>query len=478
MPHPFDRYASFTDLPALLEFSERPLRKSKRVNLLKSSIKKFEQYAASRGWSLTQVPWCPEGFFIERDDHAFPLGKDLLHLLGHTYMQEAASMLPVALLDPQEGDTVLDLSAAPGSKTTHVASRIGTSGVIVANDASEKRLWALASNLQRCGVINAIIVRKVGQWYARHMTERFTKVLCDAPCTAQGTSRKDRDALSYCSDDNIAKMARLQIQLLESAIHAAKTGGRIVYSTCTLTPEENEEVVRHILNKFCDQLAVVDPASLFPELAPAVRDSQIVQEQRGFETMLPCARLWPQTYDTEGFFCAVFEKTAPTLLPMAVSERERRETLVPIRRLREISHAFEEWYGTPFARKGEMLLETTKQMLVTTEEAYRFPLPVKNTLMGLPFAKPTTHGFPRLSHETATLRGMEAAKQVLPVAPDDLASLLTGETLRVGESADTADGDVLLSHEVAGSSLILGRGLLKKGEVLNRLPREIVRMHT
>ncbi len=389
MSHPFDRYAPYTDLTLLKEFSVKPLRKSKRVNLLKSSINKFEQWAKEKEWSISQIPWCPEGFFVDREDRSVPLGKDLLHFLGHTYMQEAASMLPVALLDPQPEDIVFDMSSAPGSKTTHMASRMGNDGVIIANDSSEKRLWALASNLQRCGVMNTIIVQKVGQWYAKHMTERFTKVLCDAPCTAQGTSRKDADALRYCSDDNIMKMSRLQTQLLESAIHTAKTGGRIVYSTCTLTPEENEGVVRSIMNKFCDQLVIVDPSSLFPSLKQSVDDSIRVQKHLGFETIYPCARLWPQTYDTEGFFCAVFKKKVPTMMPTRMDALPRREAIVSRVQMKKMKNALEEWYGSPFFHEKDMLIETTKQISVTTQKVLSFPLALRNTLMGMPFAMPT-----------------------------------------------------------------------------------------
>src|SRR5204863_1262676 len=101
------------------------------VNTLKTSVESFKQWAAEKKWQLTPVPWCPEGFFVDRDDRREALGKDLLHLLGHAYMQEAASMLPVALLDPQPGEAVLDMSAAPGSKTTQIAARMQGRGVIV-----------------------------------------------------------------------------------------------------------------------------------------------------------------------------------------------------------------------------------------------------------------------------------------------------------------------------------------------------------
>ncbi|MBI2523955.1 hypothetical protein HYW11_01935 [Candidatus Peregrinibacteria bacterium] len=131
------------------------------------------------------------------------------------------------------------------------------------------------------------------------MTERFDRVLCDAPCTAQGTVRKDSDALSYCGKENVEKMARLQAQLLEAAIHAAKVGGRIVYSTCTLTPEENEGVVFSVREKYHDQLKIMDPCSLpvtgYSLFDRTVNDSVKVQEccASGLKPTIPRASSVP-----------------------------------------------------------------------------------------------------------------------------------------------------------------------------------------
>src|SRR3989338_899285 len=212
MLHPFDRYAPFTDVAVLKEASERPLRKSIRVNTLKWRVSDFLMWAKEKEWSLEQVPWCAEGFFIDRIDRKRALGKELRHLLGHFYIQEAASMLPVSLLDPKPGECILDMSAAPGSKTTQIAALMRERGVIVANDVQEKRIWTLKTALHRLGVINCVITKKSGQWFAKHMAERFDRVLIDAPCTAQGISRKDITALQYSSLQGIEKAAYLQYQ--------------------------------------------------------------------------------------------------------------------------------------------------------------------------------------------------------------------------------------------------------------------------
>ncbi len=478
----FDRYGPYTDLEALCAYSLKSLRKSLRVNTLKSTVEAVRAWGERKGWALTPVPWCPEAFFVDREDRSVALGKDLLHLLGHVYMQEAASMLPVALLDPQPGECVLDMSAAPGSKTTQIAARMAGTGVIVANDVQEKRLWTLKNSLQRSGATDVIVTKKVGQWFARHMTERFDRVLCDAPCTAQGTVRKDSDALEYCGIDNIGKMARLQRELLESAIDACKTGGIIVYSTCTLTPEENEEVVASLLRKFQGQLQVVDPREQRSVgsgqksfgLDVAIADSGKVQEwlrHAGRWPLsaghLPLVRLWPQTYDTEGFFCAVLRKIAPTRhrekLPLV---RFQEEELPRIRK-EEAGKDLERHYGTTFLAPTDRLFARTDQLLLATEDVAEFRMPVADYSLGLPFALRLDGGRIRLSHETAILRGAQSTKNICVLGDKQLDDLLDGHDTTCEPGLT---GDVLLLHK----TIPVGVGLARDGKLKNRLPRWVV----
>ncbi len=469
----FDRYAGFTDLAALNEWSQKPLRKSMRVNTLKSSVEDFQKWAAEKKWQLTPVPWCPEAFYIDRENREDALGKDLLHLLGHTYMQEAASMLPPALLGVQPGDHVLDMSAAPGSKTTQMGAKMQGRGVIVANDVQEKRLWTLKSSLHRCGVHNNLVTKKVGQWFARHMTERFDKVLCDAPCSAQGTIRKDSDALDYCSIENIEKMARLQFQLLESAIHSTKVGGRIVYSTCTLTPEENEGTILQILERFKGQVEIVDPRSLAvaPDgfWEPAINDSIKVQQSLSAGSVLPLLRLWPQTYDTEGFFCAVLQKTASTRSVEPVEWKHFQEKPIMRKNLKDFLQQLEERYGTTFFNEGDSLFERGgESVILATREVEEFGLAVEDYALGIPFAKKLKDGRLILDHEMATLRGHMATKNVWTVDDDALKLLLDAKDC---DCPADLHGHTLLLYR----GFCIGQGLAKEGRTKNNLPRWMVR---
>ena len=473
MLHPFDRYAPFTDVAVLKEASERPLRKSIRVNTLKWRVSDFLMWAKEKEWSLEQVPWCAEGFFIDRIDRKKALGKELRHLLGHFYIQEAASMLPVSLLDPKPGECILDMSAAPGSKTTQIAALMRERGVIVANDVQEKRIWTLKTALHRLGVINCVITKKSGQWFAKHMAERFDRVLIDAPCTAQGISRKDITALQYSSLQGIEKAAYLQYQLLESAIHTAKVGGRIVYSTCTLTPEENEGVVHHILNKYCDQVSVLDSGNILnlDFIKVAQNDSRKVQESLGFSSVVPLLRLWPQTFDTEGFFCAVLEKVAPTLPPHPFERVRPQEERLQKSIRKKRSDDFCEWYGAPFIHDTEELFECRDQLILSTREVADFSMPLIDFSLGLPYAKGVKGGRIRMTHELATLRGHEAHKHVVPLSDGLLADLLQGKDI---PSMLDFSGDVIFLH----GDMVVGRGTVVEGKILNRLPREMIALNT
>jgi 16S rRNA (cytosine1407-C5)-methyltransferase len=467
----FDRFKDLTDLSALIECSKKPLRKSMRINTLKCSIDDFKAWATEKKWILEPVPWCKEAFFIDRVNREEALGKDLLHLLGRTYMQEAASMLPVELLQPEPGEAILDMSAAPGSKTTQTGAKMQGRGVIVANDVQEKRLWTLKASLHRCGVHNNIVTKKVGQWFSKQMTERFDRVLCDAPCSAMGTARKDSDALDYCSVENIEKMARLQTELLAAAIDATKVGGRIVYSTCTLTAEENEQMIIDALERYAGKLEIVDPREL--NIAPegywekAVGDSMIVQKTLG-DHQFPMLRLWPQTYDTEGFFCAVLQKTASTrdAIPQEwVNFQEREMTRG---QMREITKQIEDRYGSSFLRDGDRIYQRGDALNLANDAVSEFGLPVENYALGIPFGKMLKDGRVLIDHELVTLRGAEATKATIDLSDDQCKAILDAKDT---ECDPATRGHVILLYK----GMPIGQGLAKDGKLKNNLPRWMVR---
>lgn len=183
------------------------------------------------------------------------LGRSLEHLLGYYYIQELASMLPIIALAPRENELILDLAASPGSKTTQISARMNNTGTIIANEISLGRIKILASNLERCGCTNAIITKKDGIAFCERIKKyfpelKFDKILVDAPCSGEGTLRSTPKTYQMWNPKTIFNLSKLQKYLVASAIEILKPNGVLVYSTCTHAPEENEEVVDFVLEKF------------------------------------------------------------------------------------------------------------------------------------------------------------------------------------------------------------------------------------
>ena len=189
---------------------QRPLRPSLRVNTLKISVEDFLTLAGSYQWDLEPVPWCTEGFWINR--HALDesrLGNALSHLAGLFYIQEASSMLPVTALfaDGTQPTLVMDVAAAPGSKTTQIAALMENQGGIVANEYSASRVKVLHANISRCGVSNTALTHFDGRVFGAALPETFDAILLDAPCSGEGVIRKDPDAMSNWSENSVSEIA-------------------------------------------------------------------------------------------------------------------------------------------------------------------------------------------------------------------------------------------------------------------------------
>lgn len=277
---------------------KKPLRKCIRVNTLKISVSEFKKLALQKNWELSPIPWTKTGFFIDRKDRSEPLGKSFLHLSGYFYIQEASSMLPTEILEPKSGEIVLDFSAAPGSKTTQMAALMNNEGIILANEISATRLKALASNLERSGLTNSALCHKDGRAFSQYFANFFDKILLDAPCSSEGTIRKDPLALKDWNDKKVRSIADIQFSLITHAFLSLKPGGTMVYSTCTLSPEENEDIIKRLLSDFEGKVEIVP-----------ITESWVKKENK----ILPgTLRVWPQDYDTEGFFVAKIRKTGET----------------------------------------------------------------------------------------------------------------------------------------------------------------------
>jgi tRNA (cytosine49-C5)-methyltransferase len=270
------------------------LPKAIRMNPLKmdpdETKKRLSQY-----FTLTPIPWSVDSYWVHgaRRD----IGNTIEHQLGYFYIQEAASMLPPVVLNPQPGDRVLDMAASPGSKTTQMAAMMNNTGVIIANDMG-MRLRPLGINVQKCGCRNVVLTNKDGRYFKQL---EFDKILADVPCSATGTLQRSLQAATMWNPGFLKKLQSLQLQMATAAYTALKPGGRMVYSTCTLEPLENEGVVSQL---------VAQGAKVLPIDLPIKREKPFTSFD-GVEfhpDVGHCLRIHPYTNHTEGFFVCLLEK--------------------------------------------------------------------------------------------------------------------------------------------------------------------------
>ena len=297
-----ERYSKLTDWSIFKDTSLSFLKRSIRVNTLKISIKELKE-RLEKSWVLEQVPWCKEGFWIEhKNRERRDIGNLIEHSLGYFYTQEAASMIPPIVLEPKRHEIILDIAASPGSKTTQIAQYMENTGIIIANDYTIERMKPLTINIQRCGITNALITMMEGQWFKRAGLV-FDRILVDAPCSGTGTIRKSLKTINMWNPDMIKRIAITQRKLIETGFNLLKENGTMVYSTCSLEPEENEEVVNYLINKY--ENAGLEEIDLKLKKSPVILD---FDGKKYNEEIKKCLRIWPQDNDTEGFFVAKIKK--------------------------------------------------------------------------------------------------------------------------------------------------------------------------
>lgn len=291
----YDRLVKIDGSDEFFKHMVKPLRNSIRVNTLKSDVDTVRENLDEI--IVDEIPWCKEGFYVNTDE----FGKIPEHQLGVVFSQEASSMIPPVVMDLKPGIKVLDIAASPGAKTTQIAQYMENEGCIVANDVKHSRINILISNLQRCGVLIATVTEKDGRFFGR-MREKFDAVLVDAPCSNIGMIRKNYKNIRLWRLRDCYGLSKLQKGLLMAAYRAVKPGGVVVYSTCTLEPIENEEVVDYILRNTDAEIEDID--------IPANRTDPFLEFEgkRYVEEVKKCLRIHPQDNDSEGFFVAKLRK--------------------------------------------------------------------------------------------------------------------------------------------------------------------------
>ena len=277
------------EFPQYLESLERPRAVALRFNPLKGPAPELE-------FVKEPVPWEPMGHYY--DPQSRP-GLHPYHEAGVYYLQEASAMAPVMLLDPQPGERICDLCAAPGGKSTQIAGRLMGEGFLLCNEYSPKRAKILSRNIERLGVANALVTNETPDALASRLPEYFHRVLIDAPCSGEGMFRKEEAAVTDWSQETVEMCARRQQEILSAGAKLLCPGGRLVYSTCTFAPEENEQVIAAFL---------ADHPDFYPETVEA---PWFAPGENGSH------RLWPHKLLGEGHFAAVLRRRGQEPVPDA-----------------------------------------------------------------------------------------------------------------------------------------------------------------
>ncbi|AFK22787.1 RsmB/NOP family class I SAM-dependent RNA methyltransferase [Pyrococcus sp. ST04] len=280
----------------IAEAMEKPLPRCFRVNTLKTSIAELTKRLMKKGFQFRKVPWAREGFCLTREP--FSITSTPEYLTGLIYIQEASSMYPPVALEPRPGEIIADMAAAPGGKASYISQLMENKGIIYAFDVGEERLKETRLNLSRLGVINTILIHK-SSLYISELGIEFDRILLDAPCTGSGTIHKNPERKSNRTMKDVKFCQGLQMKMIEKALEVLKPGGILVYSTCSLEPEENEFVIQWVLENFDVKLLPLkygEPALTRPfgvELSEEIKNAR---------------RFYPDTHRTSGFFVAKIMK--------------------------------------------------------------------------------------------------------------------------------------------------------------------------
>ncbi len=302
------RLYSEKELEQILEAIQKKPLPSFRTNTIKIVTEELEEKLIAQDFEIEKVAWYEDAFIL-KNKSVRELTETEEYKKGYIYIQNLSSMIPALVLDPKLNEKILDLCAAPGSKTTQIAALMQNEGEIVANDLSRGRLYKLTANLQMYGVTNVKTSNFPGQMIWKRYPEYFDKTLVDVPCSMEGRIRLD-DPKTY-EDWKLGKIKELETKqkyILRSAISATKVGGTIVYSTCTLAPEENEGVIDWIIKKVGDAIEIEKIEIPNLELQPGIKEWN-----KPFSSSIAAAARIHPSYNMEGFFITKIRKVASTI---------------------------------------------------------------------------------------------------------------------------------------------------------------------
>ena len=349
------------EFPAFLESYEAERVQGLRWNPLKGEPSSLVLRYGKR-FGLSPVSWCAEGNYYDQKTRP---GKHALHEAGIYYIQEPSAMAVTVLLDPQPGERILDLCAAPGGKTTHIAGRMRNQGLLVSNEIHPARAKILSRNVERMGIGNCVVTNEDSGRLRLYFPEFFDRIVVDAPCSGEGMFRKDELARSQWSPENVLHCAKRQQEILDNAAAMLKPGGRLVYSTCTFAPEEDEQAVERFLQEHRD-FSIEKP-----ECAAALEGLSHGRPEWSQTNMTGLAdtfRIWPHKCEGEGHYLACLKKAGANFGEACQELTEADSRKKEKKKDRGSQNGKKKGSGET-ARENQALLQVMFQELFTRQEA-------------------------------------------------------------------------------------------------------------
>ena len=285
-----EEYAEF------LKSYDLPFHNGLRINTWKT---KPQELLQRMGVDLKQVPWNETGFYLENKKQ---FSKHPYYQGGLYYIQEASAMLPAKLVNAQPGEKILDMCAAPGGKSTAIGAALKGEGLLISNDISKSRAKALLRNLEGFGIINSIVVSEYPEKLSRYFPEFFDKVLIDAPCSGEGMFHKEPSMTESWLRMGPEEYHKLQMEILTYGAKMVRPGGKLIYSTCTFSPEENEQTIEFLLQEY-PQFKICDIKGY-----EGFSDGILKASLSGNEQLKKTIRIFPHKMEGEGHFIALLKK--------------------------------------------------------------------------------------------------------------------------------------------------------------------------
>ena len=351
-----------------LESYNKPKFQALRRNPLKTTKEDFEE---KNPFDLKPVPWAMHGYYYSGGEQP---GKHPYHEAGVYYIQEPSAMSVVEYVEAKPGERILDLCAAPGGKTTQLAGFMEGEGLLVCNEIHPARAKILSENIERMGVVNALVTNETPQKLSQVFVDFFDKILVDAPCSGEGMFRKNEDACGEWSLANVQMCADRQAEILEEVAKMLKPGGRMVYSTCTFAPAENEDSMAQFLNRHPEFFIV--PVERKDAMA-AGNPNWASVSMEGLEHTI---RLWPHHLDGEGHYIAVLEKRGSLPVDFKMKPRTGEEKAI---KEKECQEFFE-------FQKAFLKVKTGNRPYLFGEQLYQMPEGMPS-LKGLKVLRPGLH---------------------------------------------------------------------------------------